>query len=61
MSRLTGFTEIEVSKRLKRAMQQRGAGENLSSRISIEIEISTKDINGLFKGLENARMSGVAF
>ena len=39
----------------------RGAGMSSSSRISIEIEISTKDINGLFKGLENARMSGVEF
>ena len=39
----------------------RGAGMSGSSRISIEIEISTKDINGLFKGLENARMSGVEF
>ena len=39
----------------------RGAGMSGSSRISIEIEISTKDINGMFKGLENARMSGVEF
>ena len=39
----------------------RGAGLQGSSRISIEIEISTKDINGLFKGLENARLSGVEF
>ena len=39
----------------------RGAGVAGSSRISVEIEISTNDINGLFKGLENARMSGVAF
>jgi len=39
----------------------RGAGLQSSSRISIEIEISTNDINGLFKGLENARMSGVEF
>ena len=39
----------------------RGAGMSGSSRISIEIEISTKDINGLFKGLENARLSGVEF
>ena len=34
MSRLTGFTEIEVSKRLKRAMQQRGAGENLVKNLA---------------------------
>ena len=32
-----------------------------SSRISIEIEIQTDDIDGLFKGLENARLSGVEF
>ena len=39
----------------------RGAGLQSSSRISIEIEIQTDDIDGLFKGLENARMSGVEF
>ena len=39
----------------------RGAGLQNSSRISIEIEIQTDDIDGLFKGLENARMSGVEF
>jgi hypothetical protein len=39
----------------------RGAGLQGSSRISIEIEIQTDDIDGLFKGLENARMSGVEF
>ena len=41
----------------------RGEGDKIAggNRISVEIEISTKDINGLFKGLENARMSGVAF
>ena len=39
----------------------RGVGIGGSSRISVEIEISTNDINGLFKGLENARMSGVEF
>ena len=39
----------------------RGVGIGGSSRISVEIEISTNDINGLFKGLENARMSGIEF
>ena len=39
----------------------RGAGMSGSSRISIEIEIQTDDIDGLFKGLENARLSGVEF
>ena len=39
----------------------RGAGVSGSSRISVEIEIKTDDIDGLFKGLENARMSGVEF
>jgi hypothetical protein len=39
----------------------RGAGVSGSSRISVEIEIKTQDIDGLFKGLENARMSGVEF
>ena len=41
----------------------RGSGDQIAGgdRISVEIEISTKDINGMFKGLENARMSGVEF
>ena len=41
----------------------RGEGDKIAggNRISVEIEISTKDINGMFKGLENARMSGVEF
>ena len=39
----------------------RGAGLQNSSRISIDIEIQTDDIDGLFKGLENARLSGVEF
>ena len=39
----------------------RGEGDKLAggNRISVEIEIKTDDIDGLFKGLENARMSGV--
>jgi len=41
----------------------RGEGDKIAggNRISVEIEISTNDINGLFKGLENARMSGIEF
>jgi len=41
----------------------RGEGDKLAggNRISVEIEIKTQDIDGLFKGLENARMSGVEF
>ena len=41
----------------------RGPGGSMTegSRISIELEIKTQDIDGLFKGLENARMSGVEF
>ena len=39
----------------------RGAGTGGASRISVDIEIKTQDIDGLFKGLENARMSGVEF
>ena len=34
MSKLAGFKEIEVSKRLKRAIQQRGAGENLVKNLA---------------------------
>ena len=41
----------------------RGPGGSMTegSRISVELEIKTQDIDGLFKGLENARMSGVEF
>ena len=38
-----------------------GGSQNIGGRISVEIEIKTQDIDGLFKGLENARMSGVEF
>jgi len=34
MSKLVGFKEIEISKRLKRAIQQRGAGENLIKNLA---------------------------
>ena len=39
----------------------RGKGLGGGDRISVEIEISTDDINGLFKGLEQAKMSNVQF
>ena len=39
----------------------RGSSEGGAGRISVEIEISTKDIDGMFKGLEQARMSNVEF
>lgn len=39
----------------------RGKGLSDSDRISVEIEITTDDIEGLFKGLETARMSNVQF
>jgi len=39
----------------------RGKGLGGGDRISVEIEISTNDIDGLFKGLEAAKMSNVQF
>lgn len=39
----------------------RGKDFGGGDRISVEIEISTKDITGLFKGLEQAKMSNVEF
>ena len=41
----------------------RGSGDVIAGgdRISVDIEIQTDDIDGMFKGLENARMSGVEF
>ncbi len=40
-----------------------GRGKDMGGgdRISVEIEISTKDISGLFRGLEQAKMSNVEF
>jgi len=39
----------------------RGSGVGGGDRISVEIEISTDDIDALFKGLEQARMANVEF
>jgi len=39
----------------------KGKGVGGSDRISVEIEIATKDIDGLFKGLEQAKMGNLDF
>ena len=39
----------------------RGKGIGGSSRTSVEVELNTKDLDGLFKGLEQARMGSVEF
>jgi len=39
----------------------KGKGVSGSDRISVEIEIATKDIDGLFKGLEQAKMGNIEF
>ena len=58
-----GTLQKKIHLTVSKDVQAGGRGEGLggSSRISIELEISTKDINGLFKGLENARMADVEF
>ena len=57
-----GTFQKKIHLTLDKTMATGGEGGALSgNRISVEIEIQTDDVNGLFKGLENARMSGVEF
>ena len=57
-----GTFQKKIHLTLDKTMATGGEGGALSgNRISIEIEIQADDIDGLFKGLENARMSGVEF
>jgi hypothetical protein len=57
-----GTFKKKIHLTLDKTISTGGEGGALSgNRMSVEIEIQTDDINGLFKGLENARMSGVEF
>ena len=57
-----GTFQKKIHLTLDKTMATGGEGGALSgNRIRIEIEIQADDIDGLFKGLENARMSGVEF
>ena len=57
-----GTFQKKINLTLDKTIATGGEGGALSgNRISVEIEIQTDDIDGLFKGLENARMSGVEF
>ena len=57
-----GTFQKKIHLTLDKTMATGGDGGALSgNRVSVEIEIQTDDIDGLFKGLENARMSGVEF
>ena len=57
-----GTFQKKIHLTLDKTMATGGEGGVLSgNRVSIEIEIQADDIDGLFKGLENARMSGVEF
>ena len=57
-----GTFQKKIHLTLDKTMATGGEGGALSgNRISVEIEIQTDDIDGLFKGLENARLSGVEF
>ena len=60
---IKGTFQKKIHLTLSKDVEAGGRGQGLggSSRISIELEISTNDINGLFKGLENARMADVEF
>ena len=57
-----GTFQKKIHLTLDNTMATGGEGGALSgNRVSVEIEIQADDIDGLFKGLENARMSGVEF
>ena len=57
-----GTFQKKIHLTLDKTMATGGEGGALSgNRVSFEIEMQTDDIDGLFKGLENARMSGVEF
>ena len=57
-----GTFQKKIHLTLDKSIATGGEGGALSgNRVSVEIEIQTDDIDGLFKGLENARMSGVEF
>ena len=57
-----GTFQKKIHLTLDKTMSTGGEGGALSgNRVSVEIDIQTDDIDGLFKGLENARMSGVEF
>ena len=57
-----GTFQKKIHLTLDKTMATGGDGGALSgNRVSVEIEIQADDIDGLFKGLENARMSGVEF
>jgi hypothetical protein len=57
-----GTFQKKIHLTLDKTMATGGEGGALSgNRVSVEIEMQTDDIDGLFKGLENARMSGVEF
>ena len=57
-----GTLKKKIHLTLDKSIASGGEGGALSgNRISDEIEIKTDDIDGLFKGLDNARMSGVEF
>ena len=57
-----GTFQKKIHLTLDKTMATGGEGGALSgNRVSVEIEIQTDDIDGLFKGLENARMSCVEF
>ena len=59
---IKGTFQKKIHLTLDKTITTGGEGGALSgNRMSVEIEIQTDDINGLFKGLENARMSGVEF
>ena len=58
---IKGTFQKKVHVTLDKNVSTGGSGMGGGNRISVEIEISTEDIDGLFKGLEQARMGNVEF
>jgi hypothetical protein len=60
---IKGTIQKKIYLTLDKNIQAGGRGPDIGggSRISIEVEISSKDIDGIFRALEQARMAGIEF
>jgi hypothetical protein len=60
---IKGTIQKKIYLTLDKNIQAGGRGPDIGggSRISIEVEISSKDIDGIFSALEQARMAGIEF
>ncbi len=60
---IKGTFQKKVNVTLDKSISSGGRGEGVGggNRVSVEIELSTDNIDGLFKGLEQARMGNIEF